>query len=288
MTAVKPPDLLEYSDEQLLAALRSRGKSSLVVQDAGARRLAEIPADAHGNVAPSQLIIAALDRGIPAESLEKLVALQERMEARVAATEFEQALAKFRKECPSVFKTKRVEIEKRDGSTYGYDYAPLEDIMPAIEPHLAANGFSISWDRRCDKPGFMTSVCTLRHLNGHSRTSSFELPTESANPGMSIQQKYGGAATFADRKTLQAVLGIVAGDEDKAATQAVDPTPISDDQRTAIEDLLAAATKGKPATKVASIRARFLKYLDVKEIKDIRAVDYEVAVNSLQPQPERQ
>ncbi len=250
------------------------------------RQLLEVRADEHGNVSPSQLIMAAIDRGIPPESLEKLVALQERMEARAASKEFAAAVAKFKLECPPIFKSRVVEIEKRDGGKYGYSFAPLEEIVEVIDPHLRNNGLSYKWDRRCEKPGFMTSICTLRHLNGHSETSSFELPTESNNPGMSIQQKYGGAATFADRKTLQAVLGIVAGDEDKAVTQAIDPTPVTKDQALVIEELLRARTKGKPAVKAESIRARFLKYLDVKSIPEIRAADYDVAVAALQPAEE--
>lgn len=247
------------------------------------RSVPTIHADQNGNISPGQLIMAAIERNIPPESIEKLVGLQERMEARSAAKEFAQAVAAFRLECPPIFKSKVVEIEKRDGGTYGYSYAPLEDICAVIDPILTKHGLSYKWDRRCEKPGFMTSICTLRHLNGHSETSSFELPTESINPGMSIQQKYGGAATFADRKTLQAVLGIVAGDEDKAATQAVDPTPISEDQVTVITDLLRAFLKGKPSTKAESQRKRFLKYLDAESIEKIRASDYEIAVAALQP-----
>lgn len=261
--------------------------SAVVKRGKGSRAaVVALQADENGNISPAQLIMAAIERNIPPESIEKLVALQERMEARSAAKEFAQAVAKFRLECPAVFKSKVVEIEKRDGGTYGYSYAPLEDIVVVIDPHLTNNGLSYKWDRRVEKPGFMTSICTLRHLNGHSETSSFELPTESSNPGMSIQQKYGGAATFADRKTLQAVLGIVAGDEDKAATQAVDPTPISEDQAIVITDLLRDRTKGKPAAKVESIRKRFLKYLEVESIEKIRAADYEVAVAALKPTEE--
>jgi hypothetical protein len=257
-------------------------KGGVMVQTPRDRTVPTIHADENGNFSPAQLIMAAIERGIPAEALERLVGLQERMEARAAAKEFAQAVAAFKASCPPIFKSKLVEIEKRDGTKYSYTFAPLEEILPVVEPHLTANGLSIKWDRRVEASGLLTSVCTLKHLNGHFETSSFTLPTENANPGMTVQQKYAGAATFADRKSLQAVLGIVAGDEDKVATQAVDPTPISEDQATVIEDLLRARTKGKPAAKAESVRKRFLKYLDVDSIDKIRAVDYDVAVAALQ------
>lgn len=255
--------------------------SSLVKAAEPPRSVPTVRADENGNISPSQLIMAALDRGIPAESLEKLVALQERMEDRNARKEFARALAKFKTECPVITKSRHVAIEGRS-SSYGYDYAPLEEAYPVMEPFLESNGFTVKWDRTVDGKGMLTSVCTLRHEGGHSDSSSFTLPTESSNPGMSVQHKYSGAATFADRKSLFAVLGIVAEKEEAAAAREVDPTPVSEDQFTDLQDRMDERLKGKPAVKAAEWRKKFLAHFGVETLAKLRAVDYQAAIVALE------
>lgn len=266
--------------------LKDGAPASLVHTPERPRQMPVVQADAEGNVSPSQLILAALDRGVTPDALEKLVALQERMEDRNARKEFARALAKFKSECPVITKSKHVAVEGRSAS-YGFDYAPLEEALPMMEPHLEANGFTVKWDRTADGKGMLTSVCTLRHVGGHSDTSSFTLPTDSSNPGMSAQHKFAGAATFADRKSLFAVLGIVAEKEGAAAQREVDPTPVSDDQLTELEDKLAQRLKGKPAVKAAEWKAEFLKHFSVDSLAKLRAVDYQAACVALQPRQER-
>jgi hypothetical protein len=246
------------------------------------RQLPAIQADAEGNIPPSQLIMAALDRGVSPDALEKLVSLQERMEDRNARKEFARALAKFKAECPVITKSRHVAVEGRSAS-YGFDFAPLEEALPIMEPYLEANGFTVKWDRIADGKGMLTSVCTLRHVSGHSDTSSFTLPTESSNPGMSLQHKYAGAATFADRKSLFAVLGIVAEKESAAARREVDPTPVTDDQLTDLEDRMATRLKGRPAVKAVEWRKKFLAHFGVETLAKLRAADYEAAVEALKP-----
>jgi hypothetical protein len=131
----------------------------------------------------SQLILAALDRGVNPDALEKLVALKERMEDRNARKEFAAALAKFRAECPPIY-----EVEARGRSPAGLDRTDSTTrrsriALPVMQPHLERNGFTVKWDRTADK-SMLTSVCTLRHVGGHSDTSSFTLPVDSA-AGMS-------------------------------------------------------------------------------------------------------
>lgn len=246
------------------------------------RELPAIRTDADGNIPPSQLIMAALERGVNPDSLEKLVALQERMEDRNARKEFAAALAAFKRECPPVFKTKST---KTAGSSRSFDFtwAPLEDIVATIDPYLEKHGFTYKWDRTADGKGMLTSVCTLRHIAGHSETSSFTLPTESSNPGMSTQHKYSGAATFADRKSLQAVLGIVSDDQERAAQREIDPTPVTEDQLTDLEDRITVRLQGKTPQKAAAWRKNFLEHFGIESLAQLPAVRYQEALVALQP-----
>lgn len=235
-----------------------------------------------GGVQIAQLLELAVTKGMPAAELKELLSLHERIEDRNARKEFAAALAAFKRECPPVFKTKST---KTAGSSRSFDFtwAPLEDIVATIDPYLEKHGFTYKWDRTADGKGMLTSVCTLRHIAGHSETSSFTLPTESSNPGMSTQHKYSGAATFADRKSLQAVLGIVSDDQERAAQREIDPTPVNDDQLTDLEDRITVRLQGKTPQKAAAWRKNFLEHFGIETLAQLPAVRYQEALVALQP-----
>ena len=69
-------------------------------------------------------------------------------------------------------------VATKGGGSYSYTYADLPEIQTTVDPYLAKNGFSYSWDSEADAKGLMKVTCTLRHVNGHSTTSSMSLPTE--------------------------------------------------------------------------------------------------------------
>lgn len=223
----------------------------------------------------TELLRIAVEKGTPVEQLEKLVDLHERMELRQARAEFSQAMAAFQAECPSIKKASKAEIVTKAGGRFGYTYAELDEIARTINPIMAKHGLSYSWDSSVDKD-ILTCVCTVRHIAGHSITSTFTLPTESSS-AMSPQQKMGAALTFAQRKSLASVMGLTTTDEDTDGAEKSDPETITDDQVTVIEDLVREAKVGLP---------RYLKYMNVASLSDIRAADYKSAVVRLEQQVE--
>lgn len=222
------------------------------------------------NAPVTHLLQLAVERGTPVEQMEKLVDLYERMEARDAAREFNRALAAFQAECPPIGKNKEAKIATRGGGSYSYSYAPLDEIVPVVRPILQRHGLSFSWNSKVEG-GQLTCTCVLRHENGHSITADFTLPTESQS-AMSPQQKVGAALTFAQRKSLESVLGIVTTDKE-APENEVDPTPITEDQAVELSDLL---------QEVGANRAKFLAWLDASDFFAIRAADYNRAKQALE------
>lgn len=235
------------------------------------------PASNGSSVSITDLIRFAIQEKAPVENLERLVALQERVMARDAALEFARALADFQASCPPIKKVKTAKIVTKGGGGYEYTYAPLEEIVRTTKPLLTKRGFSYGWDSVVSPNGAMLTVtCTLRHLNGHSTTAGFTLPVE--NPSaMSPQQKVGAALTFAQRKTLESVLGLNTEDDTDAVTE-VDPKPINDDQLTELQDLV-------KESKVDL--GRFLKYLQVASLADLPAVRYREAKAALEQKKQR-
>ncbi len=219
----------------------------------------------------TELLRIAVEKGVSVEHLEKLVALHERMEERQAAKEFSAAMAAFQAECPAIKKSSTAQIVTGGGAKFGYTYAELDEIARTINPIMAKHGLSYSWDSTVDG-GKLTCVCTVRHAAGHSQNSTFTLPIDT-KAGMSEQQKVAAALTFAQRKSLASVMGLTTTDEDTDGGAEVDPTKISADQMTVISDLI---------KETSTDLARFLRYMGVASIAEIRASDYQRAINALE------
>ena len=217
----------------------------------------------------TELLYKAVEKGTPVAELKELVALHEHMEKRQAAQAFANAMAAFQAESAPIKKNKAAEVATKSGGAYGFTYASLDEIARTVAPMLAKHGLSYSWDTVVNA-GALTCVCTVRHVAGHGTTSSMTLPVENAS-GMNPQQKVGAAMTFAQRRTLSAVLGITTTDDDPDVPEA-DPSPITDEQLYNIEDLLEESGADK---------ARFLTFMHVKVLADIRAVDYARGMSAL-------
>jgi len=219
----------------------------------------------------TRLLQMALDKNVPVEALEKLVALHERVSDRMAAQEFAGALAGFQRECPPISRTSTANIATAGGAKFSYKYAELDEIARTIGPMLHARGFSYSWDSTVDK-GMLTCVCTLRHVNGHSIHASFACPTDS-KAGMSEAQKFAAALTFAKRMALISVTGITTADPDTDGADARSHETITESQ---------AADLDAKIDEVKADRVKFLRWLKVTKVSEIKAVDFRSAVAFLE------
>jgi hypothetical protein len=122
-------------------------------------------------------------------------------------------MSAFQAECPIL-------VRGRAGHENRYNYTPLEVIVGKVTPLLQKYGFSHEEDSIVTE-GWVESLVTVKHRGGHSITKRFKVPTES-KAGMSPQQKYGAAMTYATRYAFCAAFGIRTADKD------TDCTPDSD------------------------------------------------------------
>ncbi len=223
----------------------------------------------------AEFLQTALQTGRSPEELGKLVELYERMEARQARKDFFAALTAFQNECPPIKKGSTASItSQRTGGKYSFTYADLEEIAKIVNPILARHGLSYAWNTTATEK-MLTADFVLRHVGGHSETSSFTLPIENAS-GMSPQQKVGAAAMYAKRQSMSAGLGVITTDDETANPEDLDPALVTDDQVTVLDDLLKEHKKDK---------ARFLAFMGVERLADIRAVDYERAEKAITAKP---
>lgn len=154
---------------------------------------------------PLSIIEKAIEKGIDAETMSKLVDLQERLQRNQAEAAFNQAMLDFQCACPVV-------LHDKAGDQNRYTYATLPRIVQTIRPVLAEHGLTFSFDSVTSETE-MTITCTIAHVAGHSRKHSVAMQI-SGTRAMSQPQQAASALTYGRRHALCAALGIVSADTD--------------------------------------------------------------------------
>lgn len=222
----------------------------------------------------TRLLHAAVEQNIPVETMERLVALHERMSDRAAAAEFADARNRFQNACPKIEKLTEATIIPKDGRRgYQYKYAELQEVERVIRQPLHENGLSYSWDTTVEEATKqLCCVCILRHINGQRHEAKFPMLVETGTGGLSAMQKLAKAKTSARKQALIDVCGLSLGEPDTDAALG-SPAPIGDDQVEVLEKLIAES---------GADRARFLVYLEVKSLEDIQIRQFGAAVAALE------
>jgi len=161
---------------------------------------------------PSNLIALALQNNANIETLERLMALQERWEMQQAKKKFAKAFSKFQSEVPEIPKSKKVSFKLKTGGVTEYFYAPLSTIIKIIQPFLKKYGFSFRWEFEDTDKEYKCTIF-LTHQDGHTETSTMTAPADESGKKNAIQQ-IGSTRTYLQRYTLIAVLGLTSADED--------------------------------------------------------------------------
>lgn len=170
------------------------------------------------DVNPEVLIVKAIDKGLPVETMERLLAMRRELKAEWAREEYFKALANFQEACPEIKKTKPV--YNKNSTTVRYHYAPLEDIVKQCKDLLKENGFSyIIKTEQTEKS--VKTINEMHHIAGHTEESTLTIPIDSADYlHMNAAQQVASARTYGKRYTFCDGFGILTGDEDDDAQSA--------------------------------------------------------------------
>lgn len=146
----------------------------------------------------------ALDPRCDMEKLERLMALQERMEAKSALEAFNAAFAEMQCEMPSV--------EKRTQNTHTKKmYADLDDINFAVRPIMAKFGFGVSF-KIVNQAHGVSITGILMHKGGHREETTMLLPLDKGAQRSAVQE-VGSTTTYGKRYVMCALLNITSGDD---------------------------------------------------------------------------
>lgn len=165
------------------------------------------------------LVEMAIAKKADIDTIERLVALHERAIQKQGREEFLNDLAAFQLDNQLVSTNKKIDTTTGGGTGFKAPYASLPHLVRELQAPLAAKGFSFAWDSDVSENGqTLTATFILRHVRGHEERNHFTAPTTS-NAGMSPQQKYGAAESYAKRRAMLNGLGIVTEEDGGAAIE---------------------------------------------------------------------
>lgn len=164
--------------------------------------------------------------------MERLMAMQERMEAAAAVQERNVAFKSLQEET-SPIQASAVVPDKNGGVKFRF--APYEEVMAMVRPLLAKHGFSVRFSsERLEKSVKVT--CFLHHISGAPAIENhFEARIGNGPPGANESQADAAAKTLAKRNALCDALNIVVeretGNDARAMGSDITPDQAADIQR---------------------------------------------------------
>ena len=162
------------------------------------------------NVSIESLLQQAIDKSVPVETMERLLAMRTQLKQERAKEVYDRSMADFQAECPTIVKTK--EVKTRSGQV-AYMYAPIESIVSQVKDLLQKHAFSYSSGMELMSGGVKVKL-RVTHSGGHSEEFFMEVPFGTKTDIMSQTQVTAAATTFAKRYAFCNAFGILTGDED--------------------------------------------------------------------------
>lgn len=157
------------------------------------------------------MIRLAIERGAGIETIERLVALQEKMLARQAEVAFSEALNRVQD------KIKRIAPDLENTQKHS-KYASYAAIDRVIRPIYGPEGFSLSFTHAdCPKPNCIRVICWLR-LGAHKEPYQVDWPVDTQGPKggdvMTATQATGASDSYAKRYLVKDIFNIAIGADD--------------------------------------------------------------------------
>lgn len=215
---------------------------------------------------------AARDPNIDIDKMERLLAMQERVFARTAEAEYNEAMSRCQSEMP------RIMPRSANDQTQSM-YAALDEIDRVARPIYTKHGFALSFGTEdCPTSGFYRQICQVTHRAGHTRTCRADLPLDNVgikgNANKTGVQGFGSTMTYGQRYITKLVFNIVIGGEDNDGNG---PT-LDEGQIKTIEARLKDANTNRPD---------FLAFWRVERLEQIPAFNFPVIMDMLDKRAKR-
>ncbi len=181
-----------------------------------------VPEAAPGQIIPTQragessheevsMLRLAIEKGAGIDTIERLVALQEKTFARQAETEFSHALNRVQSKIQRI----APDLENKSKNSRYASYAAIDRV---IRPIYSPEGFSISFTHAdCPRADHIRVIGWLR-LGAHKEPYQVDWPVDTKGPQgssvMTATQATGASDSYAKRYLVKDMFNIAIGDDD--------------------------------------------------------------------------
>ncbi len=158
---------------------------------------------------------AARDPSVDIDKMERLIVMQERVEARNAEVAFAADFATMQPNLPAIGMNGQI---VHNGKVIS-EFSDWPNINKAVAPVLAEHGFSLSF--KPDKvDGQVAVTAILRHRLGHRDTATLPLPTDTSGAKNQVQA-VGSTLTYGKRYCGVLILNLtIEGEDDDGSAAA--------------------------------------------------------------------
>lgn len=157
---------------------------------------------------------AARDATVDVEKMERLFALQERVQDRAAKQAFTEAKIAMRPHLPEITMKGMIIIRKDGKVTQETPFARFEDLHELVTPILSDHGFDLKFKNGLAPDGKVRVTTILSHVAGHEDDTHFDLPHDSSGSKNPVQA-VGSSTKYGMRYGTISILNLrVVGDDD--------------------------------------------------------------------------
>jgi hypothetical protein len=180
------------------------------------RQEVAIPETGHSLLATIER--AAKDPTVDIDKMERLLGMAERMEARNAEQQFNEAMRAVQESIPRILR------DATNPSTNS-KYARLESLLKVVVPIYTAAGFSISFGTAdCPHADHYRITATVSHKAGHSRPYQCDIPSDTTGMKGTMNKTkthgFGSTMSYGRRYLTLLIFNIaLVNEDDDAATR---------------------------------------------------------------------
>jgi hypothetical protein len=160
---------------------------------------------------------AARDPAVDIDKMERLLEMQERVEARQAEVAFAEAFAQMQPDLPAISMNGEI-VHK---GVVISQFSDWPNINKVVTPILAQHGFSLSFKpAKASVAGQTAVTAILRHRLGYKDEATLDLPTDGSGAKNAVQA-VGSSLTYAKRYAGVLILNLtIEGEDDDGSAAA--------------------------------------------------------------------
>lgn len=240
---------------------------------------AQAPADQSASML-AIIARAAADPACDIDKMERLLQMQERMQANQAQAAFNAAMSQCQAEMgPISADAYNPQTKSR--------YASFAQLDKALRPIYTRHGFALSYGTEPAATGMVGVVCFVSHEAGHTREYRAAVPSDGlgikGNQMMTATHAFGSGASYGQRYLVKLIFNVAVGDSDDDGQKAGGyeaPAKVTAEQAADLQEW---------ADQVVTNPDAFLSWLrkgckdqTITGLSDVPAVHYEAVRKRLQ------